>query len=84
MAFLVSQKPKVLRLDKAESLEITVKYQQPLLQEDITSIEEHGDTQAKEYKYEYEKCLPKTNHILNSENGITHDTKSTIDDDLAA
>ncbi|KAK3582808.1 hypothetical protein CHS0354_035746 [Potamilus streckersoni] len=81
---LQKQEPKVSRLDKAESLEINVKYLQPLPREDNTSIEEHDDTQAKEYKYEYEKCLQETFHYLNSADGITHDTKSPIEDDLSS
>ncbi|KAL3853743.1 hypothetical protein ACJMK2_017257 [Sinanodonta woodiana] len=66
----------ISRLDKADILEMTVKYVQQLRKQVNTSTPASDDTIEKEYKSGYEECTRETIHHLNSANSIRHDTKS--------
>ncbi|KAL3871654.1 hypothetical protein ACJMK2_039638 [Sinanodonta woodiana] len=74
----------ISRLDKADILEMTVKYIQQLQKQVNTSTAASEDTVAKEYKSGYEECTRKTIRYLNSANGIKHDINSPIGTHLSS
>ncbi|KAK3583438.1 hypothetical protein CHS0354_025560 [Potamilus streckersoni] len=69
------------RLDKADILEMTVKYLQQLQKQGITSAH---DTVAKGYQSGYEECAQESVHYLNCANGIRHDIKSRVESHLSS
>ncbi|KAL3862508.1 hypothetical protein ACJMK2_008468 [Sinanodonta woodiana] len=66
----------ISRLDKADILEMTVKYIHQLQKQVNASTAERDDTIAKEYKTGYAECTGETSHNFNSANGIKHDMNS--------
>ncbi|KAL3853479.1 hypothetical protein ACJMK2_017015 [Sinanodonta woodiana] len=66
----------ISRLDKADILEMTVKYVQQLRKQVNTSTAPSDDTIEKEYKSGYEECKRETIYYLNYVNGNRHDMKS--------
>ncbi|KAL3861022.1 hypothetical protein ACJMK2_007115 [Sinanodonta woodiana] len=71
------------RLDKADILEMTVKYLQQLQKQGITSAVVH-DTVPMGYQSGYEECARETIHYLNSANGIRPNIKSRVESHLSS
>ncbi|KAK3582805.1 hypothetical protein CHS0354_035743 [Potamilus streckersoni] len=69
---------QISRLDKADILEMTVKYIQQLQKQVNTSTSACEDTISKEYKSGYKECTRETIHNLNSTDGIRNDTTSRV------